>query len=87
MTTVGALAALISLFVLVVIQVMDRAMERILRNFAASRLTTHHRAPIIHDSDTWLPYLPRSVMKYHRYPGKLPSFILNLLNNILCNLS
>lgn len=73
MVTVGVLAALINVSVLILITIIDRAIELILRNFASNRLASHRRVPIVHDSDTWLPYLPRSVIKYHRHPGALLS--------------
>ncbi|KAI0557878.1 hypothetical protein FGB62_254g08 [Gracilaria domingensis] len=69
MVTVGVLAALINIIVLFVVAIADRAIELIVRNFATSRLINHRRAPVVHDSDTWLPFLPRSVIKYHRHPG------------------
>lgn len=66
---VGVLAALISLGGLIVVSLTDRAVEFIVRNFAASRLQFSRRVPVVHDSDTWLPHIPRSIIKYHKYPG------------------
>ncbi|CAN8070383.1 unnamed protein product [Agarophyton chilense] len=71
MVTVGVLAALINIITLIVVAIADRAIELIVRNFATSRLITHRRAPVVHDSDTWLPYLPRSVVKYYKNPAIL----------------
>lgn len=71
MVTVGILAAILNVFVLFVVAVADRAIELIVRGFAISRLKCTRRAPVIHDSDTWLPNIPRSFYKYHRNPGKL----------------
>lgn len=69
MVGVGGLAALINIVILLVVAVADRAIELIVRNFATSRLLSHGKAPVVHDSDTWLPFLPRSVVKYRRHPG------------------
>ncbi|CAN8070381.1 unnamed protein product [Agarophyton chilense] len=79
MVTVGVLNALINIAVLIVIALVDRAVELILRNLASNRLSTHRRAPLVHDSDTWLPYLPRSVIKYHRHPAILLVVIFTIL--------
>lgn len=79
MIGVGVLNALINVSVLVVTALIDRAVELTLRNLASNRLATDHHAPLIHDSDTWLPYLPRSVIKYHRYPAILLVVVLTIL--------
>lgn len=69
MVTVGVIAALINVVVLVIATFADRAVECIARNFAVSRLFRRHQAPVVHDSDTWLPNFPRSVVKYRKNPG------------------
>lgn len=73
MVGVGGLAALINVAILLVVAVADRAIELIVRNFATSRLLSHGKVPVVHDSDTWLPFLPRSVVKYRRHPGRFDS--------------
>lgn len=71
MVSVGGLAAIINVVVLLAVTIVDRAVELIIRNFAAARLRHSRSAPIVHDSDTWLLNVPRSVVKYRRYPGML----------------
>lgn len=71
MVSVGVLAALLNVLVLITVAVADRALEFIIRNFAISRLQKTNRAPVVHDSDTWLLNLPRSVLKYRRHPAIL----------------
>lgn len=77
MVSVGVLAAIINIIVLFIISIADRAIELIIRNFATSRLFRLRRAPVIHDSDTWLLNIPRSLLKYRHNPGMYtcsPSF-------------
>ena len=69
MVTVGVLAAIINVFTVLAVAIADRAVELIVRNFAASRLVRTSKAPVVHDSDTWLPNIPRSIIKYYRHPG------------------
>eukprot|EP00177_Eucheuma_denticulatum_P001805 GFKZ01003231.1.p1 GENE.GFKZ01003231.1~~GFKZ01003231.1.p1 ORF type:complete len:481 (+),score=51.20 GFKZ01003231.1:266-1708(+) len=71
MVSVGVLAALLNVLVLITVAIADRALEFIIRNFAISRLQKTNRAPVVHDSDTWLLNLPRSVLKYRRHPAIL----------------
>lgn len=66
---VGQIAALINVFALIIVSIVDRAIEHIARNYATSRFQATGRAPVLHDSDTWLPNLPRSLVKYYKYPG------------------
>lgn len=73
MVSVGVLAALINVAVLILVALADRGIELIVRRFAASRLRRFHRVPVVHDSDTWLPNIPRSIFKFHKNPGKHPS--------------
>lgn len=73
MVSVGVLAALINIAVLILVALADRAIELIVKRFAASRLRHCHRVPVVHDSDTWLPNIPRSIFKFHKHPGKHPS--------------
>lgn len=79
MVSVGVLAALISVIVLVTVAIADRAFEHIVRNFAISRLHRTNRAPVVHDSDTWILNIPRSVVKYHRHPAILVTVLCALL--------
>ena len=74
--SVGVLAMLVNIAVLVMVTVLDRAIALIVRNFARSRLHTCNRAPVVHDSDTWLPNIPRSIIKYRRHPA--------ILTTVLC---
>lgn len=78
MVSVGALAAIISVILLIIVAIADRAVEYIVRNFALSRLHRTRRAPVIHDSDTWLLNVPRSVLKYYRYPAILATVLCAL---------
>lgn len=72
MVAVGVLAALINVGLVITVYVVDRTVEHNVRAFAASRLCRFRRAPVIHDSDIWLPNLPRSLFKYRKYPGMYP---------------
>lgn len=71
MVGVGALAALISVAMIFAVAIGDFAVERIMLNFATSRLHRTRRAPVVHDSDIWLFNIPRSVLKYYRHPAIL----------------
>lgn len=84
MVTVGVLATLINVAVLLIVSFANRALEHIVRHFAAARLERSHRAPIVHDSDTWLPNIPRSIIRYRRHPGKnsLPISTYTLKKNL-----
>lgn len=77
--SVGVLAALINVITLLIVSFTDRALEFIVRNFSVIRLRLLGRAPIVHDSDIWLPNLPRSLLKYLRYPFILLTLICSLL--------
>ena len=78
MLSVGVLAALINICVLVVVSFVDRGVEVIVRNFAAARLRATHTVPIIHDSDTWVLNMPFSLFKYRRYPAIFFTIFLSL---------
>ena len=79
MLSVGVLAAIVNIVVLFTVAVVDRIIELVVRNFAASRLRKERRAPVVHDSDTWLPNIPRSVVKYHRHPGSSHILSANMI--------
>lgn len=70
MVNVGVLAALVNVAVLFVLAVSDRVILHIMRRFAHSRLLHSLRAPVIRQDDTWLLYLPRSLVRFRKYPGK-----------------
>ena len=78
MLSVGELAALVNVIVLVVIAFVDRAVEVIVRNFAAARLRTSRSAPVVHDSDTWILNIPRSLVKYRRHPAIFVTVLLSV---------
>ena len=69
MVSVGGLAALVNVIVLIIVAFADRAVEVIVRNFAAARLRSSRSAPVVHDSDTWTLNIPRSLVKYRRHPA------------------
>lgn len=69
MVSVGIIATLVNLFIIIVVTFVDRAIESVVRNFALSRLRRENHAPVVHDSDTWLPNFPRSIIKFRRHPG------------------
>lgn len=69
--SVGVLNFLLNVFVLIIVAICDRLLECAVRNFAAARLKRDHRAPVTHDSDTWLLNIPFSVLKYRRNPAIL----------------
>lgn len=73
--SVGVLNLLLNVFVLIIIAICDRLLEYTVRNFAAARLGRFHRAPVIHDSDTWLLNVPFSILKYRRNPAILFTII------------
>lgn len=79
MVTVGVLAMIVNVSVLVTVSCADRAIELIVRNFATSRLHRTKRAPVVHDSDTWLPNIPRSIVKYYRHPAILAAVLCTVL--------
>lgn len=66
---VGQIAALINIATLIVVSLAERGFEVIVHNFSVLRLSSVGKGPIIHDSDTWLPNIPRSIFKFYRYPG------------------
>lgn len=75
---VGELAAIINILTLLVVSLNDRLVENVVHNFSVARLHRTRRAPIIHDSDTWLLNIPRSILKYFKYPGKLSSYSISI---------
>lgn len=58
------------------VAVLDRVIGLIACNFSKSRLHMYNRAPIVHDSDTWLPNIPRSIVKFRKNPA--------ILTTVLC---
>lgn len=75
MVSVGVLAAIVNLIVLLLVTVADRLITLIVKNLVSRTLHAVRRAPIVHDSDTWLLNIPRSIVKYRRHPGILFTII------------
>lgn len=75
MVAVGVLAALVNVVTLVIIAVSDRCLSITVRNFVAARLHRDGRAPVLHDSDTYIFNVPRSAVKFFRNPAILISIL------------
>lgn len=77
--SVGGVVALLETMVLISLTVLYLIMHKTIKTFIQSRLLLGHNVPVLQGKDTSPLFLPRSLIKFSRYPGKLKRKIISEL--------
>lgn len=69
MLSIGAVNLGVNIIILAVLLFAEALISSTLLNFATSHLITTRSAPVVHETDTRLPFVALSVIKYRKHPG------------------